>query len=354
MSTARSYKKTFAAVATPHQGLSQLRKDFVDVLMQRPKATLMSHMYDQPHGSQDLTRGAELWREIYQNTPSYYLGHEEKRLLKQQGKSIAKHLNGEITFVDLGPGSAESVRDKSLPILCEIENLAGYCPIDVCGRYIDEAIGEVRQHKSDINFSFINGDFYSQFNLDFHSKHTVAFFSGSTIGNVADDLLKPENDIVIQKLEALQKLLGKNGILIITQDTNQDIDSLMAAYNNPNMEKFTLNVLHRVKRDLDIKDFDVTAFKFHVEWHPVETFVGRYAIATKKQEVVFSQHKFTIHKGQKLNIVRSYKYSAHTFQEMAKSAGFKTLGFYLGENNRMAIHVLATDPIATRPANRIY
>ena len=342
MQVLKSYKRFSKVKPLSTKQLQEqtaFEQDVIAVMEGREDAVLMPHMYENPLFEGDLVNGANLWTDVYNKAHGYYLGKGEREAIANNSDNIAKLLGEGVTFVDLGPGSATSVRAKTFPLLESIRNVERYIPIDVSKAYVDSSIEAVSHEFPHIKLKGIQSDFYVCSSLAGHYKNSVAFFSGSTIGNIPEVTSKISYKNIVDKLVRLKNLVGEGGTLIITQDTNQDEASLCAAYHNEYTKKFTLNVLHRINRDLNTNGFDASAFTFDTQWNPQNHFYGRYAVPTKDQTFSINARILTVKAGQKLDIVRSYKYSADAFIKLGQQAGFNSIDCFMDSSERTAVHV---------------
>ncbi len=318
---------------------SKLENDLISVV-DGFDAHLFMHMYQSPKNENDKVNGAILWDKASVQK-SYYLKWNEIKAIKKHSKSISKIIGNNSTIIDLGPGVETSIENKTMPFLKSFKknnlSINGYMAVDLTQEYISNALKIVKKFFPKICLVGKKLDFFNKnFNIKMFKK-PVLFCAGCTIVNILEKKETPYNNIK-KVLKKFHKMIKKTGYLVVIQDINQDSVSLKKAYHNKNFERFTLNVLELIKRDVD-SNFVPSYFSFKTSWNSFSKYFVRQALATKSQKIKVNNKQLMIKKNQTIDIVRSYKYSHETFKMIGESVGWKHKNVFFGENKHVAIHV---------------
>lgn len=221
-------------------------------------------------------RGGILYNEMLEGEKDYYLYKYEAELFQNQGHLLTSLIGSNATFIELGPGSEQSIRLKTLPLIRSCSNLKGYVGIDISQSFLDKVLEVVRSELPEILIDGIQQDFTQLENLPEFEK-PVILFKGSTIAN----LRKDEVPIFISKVK---KLVGKQHYLLLVHDANQDEVSLMKAYDTKKMAVVMENIMCRVHRDVSTVGMEPQAFRYQPEWEPATYDLKHILIATKAQQ----------------------------------------------------------------------
>jgi uncharacterized SAM-dependent methyltransferase len=226
-----------------------------------------------------------------------------------------------------------------LPMIAAL-NPQRFIANDISQSAVDTAEFMVDQRFPGLEFEGAVSDYYDiKAPLYRHTNATV-MFAGSSISNITSEDASIPVAEVVHFLKAIGKLVGPKGSLIITQDTNQDEESLLAAYQTPGFAAFRLGTLHRIQKALNIEGLDPTAFKAQSFWLPERYLIANTLICTKTQNVRLGNEVISIPEGQKLYISNSHRYPADYFLGMCRQAGLVSTGMFFDQDHRLATHVL--------------
>ncbi|MEO1560054.1 MAG: L-histidine N(alpha)-methyltransferase, partial [Cyanobacteria bacterium J06632_19] len=292
---------------------------------------LWPYLYGTPEDANDPVRGGILYNEMLEGEKDYYLYKYEAELFQSKGHLLTSYIGSNATFIELGPGSQQSLRLKTLPLLQTCTDLSGYVGIDISQSFLDKGLEVIRSGFPDISISGIQQDFTQLENLPEFEK-PVIFFKGSTIANMRRD----EVPIFISKIK---DLVGKNHYLLLVHDANQDEISLMKAYDNQRMALFMENIMYRVHRDANLVGMSPEAFRYKPEWESDTHDLKHVLTATKAQKFDFQGQTIEIEEGQKFHTLSSFKYPTEVFQEILSSTGYKPIDVVQDNSNRLSAHV---------------
>lgn len=332
--------------ALKEQRLSNLQKDdhFLQDTLALFSGDKTGHMnayaFNEPDPSvpNDPVRGGEHWTNFIKNSWDYYLIPEESRLIEKYASDIGAVLPAEATVVDLGPGEKRAVLAKTWPFINGLQNPSQFIAVDVNTSFADTAAKTIQALMNipsrAVVSNFLEEDLYT---------NPPAIFSlfGGLLCNAARTGPDSGFQELARNLQSLSRHNMKSGdYLVITQDTNQDEASLLKAYNHPDMAKYILSVLYKIKRDLPNKNFDAADFEFVVRWNEEEHLLALAACALNDQKFEIDGTQLSITKGQEFPLVNSYKYPTDFFINAAEAAGYSLFKSNMHDSVNVAIHVL--------------
>ncbi len=321
---------------------SRFLEDVLALFSGSATGNLYEYLYSSPASPTDPVRGEELLDDIYAECDDYYLFRSEKRLIKHFANNLSEMLGDAATLIDYGPGPARSFFYKTYPVLSALQNPNAYIPVDICPEYVAECKEAAKGMMPDLYVHGIADDYFdARLHYGFY-KNPVVYFTGSSIANCPEipGYAIPHN--TLSRLQRIKGQIGGHGQLVIGHDQNQDEQSLLSAYKNPAAEKFILNLLDRIRRDLNTSYFDRAAFDHWVEWDAVNHCVKQGSILNRDATFRIGDHSFSFKKGDTLHFVSSYKYPRDLFIQTAQTAGFTHEQTFSLTDNPMVMHVFST------------
>ena len=311
--------------------IDQLESDAIAFFLDKVNGNLWPYLYGTPQDANDLVRGGILYNQMLEGEKDYYLYRCEAELFQNKGHLLTSLIGSNATFIELGPGSEQSIRLKTLPLLRVCPSLKGYVGIDISQSFLDKVLEVIHFELPEISLDSIQQDFTKLDSLPEFEK-PVILFKGSTIANMRKD----EVPIFISKI---CELVGKNHYLLLVHDCNQDEVSLMKAYDTERMASFMENIMCRVHRDVYTPGMEPKAFRYKPEWEPTTHDLKHVLTATKAQKFDLKGQTVEIEEGQKFHTLSSFKYPIEVFQKMIGSAGYQSIDVFLDSSNRLAAHV---------------
>lgn len=286
----------------------------------------------------DPVRGGEHWTNFIKNSWDYYLIPEESRLIERCARDIGSFLPAHSTLVDLGPGEKRAVLAKTLPFIKGLNKPSQFIAVDVNSTFAENAASMIKA-LAKIPSRAVVSNFLEE-NLETNPPAIFSLFGGLLCNAARTD--KDSGFVELtENLKRVSRYNMKSGdYLVITQDANQDEASLLRAYTHPDIAKYILSVLYKIKRDLKTDGFDPECFGYNVEWNKDEHLLSLNARATKDQTFTLSGVAFKISQGQEIPLVNSYKYPASFFVESANAAGFTLMKSYAPTAGGVMLHVL--------------
>ncbi len=301
---------------------SSMLSEVLEGLSESPKTLPPKFFYDET--------GSQLFDEIC-NLEEYYPTRTEMSILEDYADEISQLCGEDATLIELGSGSSQKIR-----ILLDAMRPLAYLPLDISR---DHLISSSHQLAKDYPWLEVHAacvDYSTAWKLPYHSDkgRRIAFFPGSSIGNFT-----PEDACIL--LKEVAQLVGKGGNLLIGVDRIKDISTLENAYNDAKgvTAQFNLNLLNRLNQELNC-NFNIEDFSHRAFFNKQQNRIEMHLISEKEQTVEISGKRFSFRADETLHTENSYKYSYHSFLELADSAGFKCRQHWCDEKQWFSVFLL--------------
>lgn len=277
----------------------EFREDVLEGLRRPYKSIPSKYFYDE--------RGSELFEKI-STLEEYYPTDAETEILKTYSDQISEVVGSNSLIIEFGSGSSTKTR----LLLKELEDIAGYFPVDISRDFLLEEAEKLRKEFPGLDIQPVAADYTKPFELGVNGQASrrVIFFPGSTIGNFTPDEAR---EFLFQSAN----LLHKGGGLLIGVDLKKDPEILNKAYNDPDgvTAEFNLNLLQRMNRELD-GNFDLEKFHHRAFYNESEGRVEMHLVSLDNQTVQVAGEKIEFKKGEMIHTENSYKYSVEEFEEL--------------------------------------
>jgi uncharacterized SAM-dependent methyltransferase len=272
-------------------------------------------------------------------TCKYYIFPNEVDLISRAAPEIATYIPNNKILIELGIGSRKSVIGKTLPLLRAIHPRR-FIINDLSESSLLDAETIVKDRFPYMDVVTCQADYLDpETPLQAHAGANV-LFTGSTISNILHyDGHIPVNEVV-KYLKRMGALIGDTGRLIITQDTNQDEESLKAAYRTPSLVKYTMELLYLMQEHPAVQGFDPSALAYEPVWKPESHLLAETFISTRAQDIKVGATKIRVPAGGRMHVSNSYRYPARDFFHMAYIAGLEPVRTWMDKDSRVALHVL--------------
>lgn len=277
--------------------------------------------------------GSKLFEQICEQ-PEYYLTRTELAILQQQAKSIANLIGPGALLVELGSGNSR----KAEILLEQMDQPAGYVPVDVSQVDLDEASRRLHKRHPHLAVLPVRGDFTLSFALPptaARSARTCVFFPGSTIGN-----LEPHDAVLLMR--KIHRRCAPSGLFIVGVDTRKDHATLERAYNDAAgaTAAFNRNMLVRIRRQLR-SDIDPDSFEHLAVFNPVQARIEMHLRSRRDQTVRIEDRRFSFRRGESIITEYSYKYAPDEFAALAERAGFAPAARWCSTDDAFCIHAFS-------------
>ena len=321
-------KRLFIHNLVKRDPLANLTDDVRKGLAAQPKRFLPKYFYDE--------LGSQLFEAICL-LPEYYLTRAENEILQRYSDEIAGSVDGQITLVEMGSGSASKTR-LVIEALLRRQSQLLFMPVDISAYALESSSRILLQSYPRLTIEAYAADYFAGL-AELGKKarrRTLALFLGSNISNF--DLEEAH-----RFLRAMRSVLHKGDALLLGADLKKDPKILEAAYNDALgvTSAFNLNVLARINRELG-GTFDLRAFKHRafyneavgrIEIYIESLFTQRVRIEKLDLEVEFAA-------GELIHTENSYKYDPAGIARLASDTGFEHTRTWLDSQERFSSNLL--------------
>lgn len=301
-----------------------MRSEVLRGLSQDPKVLPSHYLYDE--------RGARLFERICE-TDEYYLTRTELEVLEQNLEAITSRIGPRALVIE--PGSGSGVKTHKL--LEGLEEPAGYIPIDVARRQLEQFATETARAFPDLEVMPVCADFTADYklpNCPIPVRSRVSYLPGSTIGNF-------EPGAAVKVLDCLAELCDGNGGLLVGVDLKKDRKTLEAAYDDAEgvSREFALNYLVRLNRELGA-DFQIDQFDYEAPYNEELGRIEMALISLCDQSVRVDGTRVSLKQQERLRTEFSYKHTLLEFAALAEKARLCVEQIWTDPNNLFSVQYL--------------
>ena len=308
--------------------LAGLADDVRKGLTAQPKRFLPKYFYDE--------LGSQLFEAICL-LPEYYLTRAENEILQRYAGEIVASVDGQITLVEMGSGSASKTR-LVIEALLRRQSRLLFMPVDISASAIESSSRILLQSYPGLTIEAYAADYFAGLAELGRKprKRTLALFLGSNISNF-------DRDEALRFLRALRSVLQKGDALLLGADLQKDPAILEAAYNDALgvTSAFNLNVLARINRELG-GTFDLRAFKHRAFYNEamgrIEIYIESLFSQRVRIEKLDLEVDFAV--GELIHTENSYKYDIAGIAQLAADTGFKSSHTWFDSQERFSSNLL--------------
>lgn len=297
-------------------------------LSSEPKRFLPKYFYDE--------LGSQLFEAICL-LPEYYLTRAENEILERSADEIVASVEGEITLLEMGSGSASKTRLVIEALLRKQAELK-FIPVDISATALDSSSRILLQSYPQLRIEAYAADYFAGLAelKKTQRSRTLALFLGSNISNF-------DKSEAFRFLRALRDVLSEGDALLLGADLKKDKQVLEAAYNDALgvTAAFNLNVLARINRELQ-GDFDLRAFRHLAFYNEEAGRVEIYIESLRDQTVHIGTLDMTVSfsAGEQIHTENSYKYDLSDIGTLASETGFTRAHTWLDSQERFSSNLL--------------
>lgn len=321
--------------------------DTLDLFQKRRSGHMSKWLYSTPQFSGDKACGADVRQRVIEdakNGSPYYVFLHEKAIIQRALPAVHPLFDRPSRLIDLGPGSLEALEQKVFPLLAANgRTIVGYTGVDVCKKTLDAASNAVKAKFKTIQATSLNKNFIDdEFSYGRPIPLEMAMLFGLTLFNLDIDPRVP--DLPQKALqESLEKIRShfssEQRYLLITQDINQDVNTLRAAYFA--ISPYFLCLPHRMQRDLFIEGyFNPDGFSVGVDYFENTKALSVCFIAQEDMHFTIETESCQIQAGERFYFNNAYKFDIETFLGAAAAAGMRPLQTIQEDSNHCILHIL--------------
>lgn len=284
-------------------------------------------------------RGSELFEDITE-LPEYYPTRTETALLKENGSAFASAVGPKRAVIEFGSGSSTKT-----PHLLKAIDPAAYVPIDISGEFLEHSASLLQQEFPDLPIHPVEADFMKRVALPeaVADMPKLGFFPGSTIGNM---IARTSVDL----LRFMRETLGEGAQLLIGFDRIKEEQILVDAYDDSAgvTAQFSLNLLHRINRELD-GDIAVDQFRHVAVWSDIYARIEIYLEAQSDMRFSIGENLYALSSGQRIHIENSHKYGLRDARLMLRAGGWTPLHEWSDEQDYFTLMLVEAHPYKHAP-----
>ena len=327
---------------------SEFSQDILDFFQERRAGHLSKWLYSVAQFTGDPVNGTSAWAHVVveakQGSP-YYPFRDERSVIQYAAEKVAGYFPPSTRLIDLGPGSEDALKNKVFPILkAANHNISEYVAVDVSTESLDMAMENVSSCFPNLGIKSSHHDFIlDNFTYGFGPLCEASVFFGLTLFNLPiDPRVKnlPERLLISQIQRIASHMTADKKYLLVTQDTNQNLDTLHKAYMA--ISPYYRPLLYRIVRDLNVQgDFDPRAFTLDVDFFEETKACSVCFVAQKDMRFSIDGQNQIVRKNQRLYFHNAFKFSPDTFKNCAQQAGFDVIDTIVQDRNPCILHILA-------------
>lgn len=296
--------------------------DVLAGLSQLPKRISPRYFHDEP--------GSQLFAAVCEQ-PECYLLRSEIAILRDNLAAIVQFIGPEAELIEMRAGTGVQTA-----LLVEQLRPLVYVPIDIDGRILESASGELVQLYPGLNISGMRADFSRPLALPefvgLPIRKKAIFLPGSVVGGFT-----PEQALGV--LRNARQLAGAGGVLLAGVDLKKDGKAIESAYCDANgmNAKLHLNLLARINRELE-GDFQPARFAYHAFHDRTKGCVTMYLESLYSQFAHVGGRRFDFAANETMDTGIAYQYSEAEFQALARDAGFVSKTVWTDAAQMFSIH----------------
>ncbi|QKK03078.1 MAG: L-histidine N(alpha)-methyltransferase [Pseudomonadota bacterium] len=319
---------------TPSKQHEAFRADVIEGLSATPRTIPCKYLYD--------ARGSELF-EVICRTDDYYVTRADLALHERHLPAMAQLIGPCAHIIEFGSGAGLKTRK----LLASLETVRAYTPIEISAAALAASSRELEAGFPDIPIHPVQADYTRPIpedavRLDPPPRKRVVYYPGSTISNF-------EHDEAVAFLTRMARIAGERGAILIGVDLIKSPQRLRAAYDDRQgvTAAFNLNLLHRLRRDLDA-DLDVDAFAHEARFNEPLERIEMHLVARRATCIAIDEREFRFAPGDSIHTESSHKYSVESFQRLAARAGLESGQVWKDPEGLFSMHWLIPAAAAAR------
>ena len=275
-------------------------------------------------------RGSQLFAAVCEQ-PECYLLREETAILRDNLAAIVQLIGPEAELIELRTG----IGVQTALLVGQLRPLV-YVPIDIDGRTLEAASGELAERFPWLNISGMRADVSRPLALPefvgLPIRRKVIFLPGSVIGSFTPDE-------ALELLRNARRLAGTGDALLAAVDLKKDGKTIESAYNDAigMNAALHLNLLARINRELE-GNFQPGRFAYHAFHDRTKGCVTMYLESLYSQFVHVGGRRFDFAANETMDTGIAYQYSQAEFQALGRQARFVSQTVWTDAAGMFSIH----------------
>ncbi len=321
---------------TPNLRLIDLEPKADDFLGDVEKGLNSASKYLSPKYCYDQI-GSKYFDDICQAN-DYYLTRVERSIMKQI-EMIKLDTAKPVAVVELGGASSTKFRE----LLKHLSHVQMYMPIDISRELLFSEAEALAKDLPDLQVKAVCADYQqlAQFPWQEHltGMTPLLFFPGSTLGN-----LSMEDTHALLKI--CKAIVSDDGYMLLGADLLKDEQILVNAYSDSDRanERFNLNVLHRINRELE-GNINVDQFRHDVRFNRAEKKIDINLVSLIDQTIQISGKDYHLKKDEPIYAESSRKFERSDIETLTSTHGLQPTEWWTDARDYYAVILLKSVPI---------
>lgn len=304
----------------------KILEDYLKFFTAPEGADMTSYIYQDSHNYYD---------QLICSSAEYYLCKKHIEIILNNKDKFTNYLDGVTDIIEIGPGTDYVVKNKTMNILSYANNLKAYHIVDNCSKYLNETSSLINKYLPEIKIFTIESDLNSKEKINIQNTSNgkkCLLLLGGTLANFS----KNQQDHCLNKI---YDTLNIGDIFIVTADTNQDEQTLLAAYTN----KIAQNLISGVINYFATINPGFSKYSEHfgiqTTWNKIEHFVDISFYAKSSFSFEFPNYgTIMLKEGGVFRGIRAYKRTQQENISILNKSGFKIIDI-LGDPNNVQEYV---------------
>lgn len=286
---------------------ADVRAELQQGLLATTATTSPKYLYD--------ALGSRLFEAITE-LPEYYPTRVEAVIFEQYLLEMAQIAGLNHTLIDLGAGNCE----KAARMFDALQP-AQYVAVDISVEFLKQALTTLQRQNPSLPMLGLGVDFSASLDIpaEVGAGSRLFFYPGSSIGNFT-----PADALPF--LKQIHMACKGQGGLLIGVDLVKDSHVLKAAYDDALgvTAAFNRNMLLHINKLLG-SDFNINQWQHRALFNTELSRIEMYLDAIEDLTVRWAGGERKFNKGQGIHTENSYKYTAESFTQLLKNAGFQSV-----------------------------
>lgn len=280
--------------------------------------------------------GSDKYSRIIATNDDYVPYQGEVALIEERKQAIARWARDIDTVIIVGPGPAQTVRTKELPILSLLSNLKTVKLIDLSEKFNNAAAEVIEEELKNVRAEIYTGDF-NKVTLNGNYKNALVITTGSLTNFEDAPTDSFPAQIAAKYLSRFRELAKSGGKILWGYDSNSDKTSLEKEYDTPEIHSFILNPLNKLAATSGVS-VDPGKFVYTPEFHPRSSHLAHYWTATDDQTISIDGQNIDIFKDSRYLCFSSIKLQPERLNILAQNRGIKPYNSFKSRDNGQVLH----------------
>lgn len=308
----------------------EFQDDIVALFLEKYHGHMEKWEYATPRYNGDPAGGISFWTELIKNPGNYYLIEGDLYNVRQSLRDhrFVEKLQNIKHLIELGPGCAKSLSQKTLRIVKSSPNLKSYQVIDGTYDVAYNAGNFIAKH-SGLSPIAEAHDFIQQPFVKAEKGPSALILWGGSIGNFSGSMGESPFTKLVKQLHNFQQGLENGDFAIISFDGEQDGERVKDAYKEESLKRQVLSVLFKARRDgILSSDFNPYMWNNEPVWIKETGQCCHTIYPIIDQTFKVAGIDIFVPEGKRLISNNSYKYTPELMIAAASMAGFSSTDIY--------------------------